>query len=221
MMSYKTGAFLAAFAGEASKRAPETVRPALVMLFESFRETIGFPRGASYTIHKDARKGSANVSLAVEPREDGKGFDVILNPMAGGNASDAAWKLFNILAAAVYPAAKAADGKSTDHKRPLRAELQKALGLSRDKGVVSLAGWPELPFPPAVYRGSEKPNPKRIMLAFLEPGPEKMSRYYSLLADGSQQAFIQTKYASGELVSCKTKGAPQQYQPPVAQTAAA
>lgn len=210
--------FLSVFVAETLKRLTGAEADAASKLLASFRETIGFPRGASYTDHK--RTGAANVSLTVEARTDGNGYDVILSPMAGSRAVDAAWRLAGILACALYPTVTL-DGGKKDHKRPERAKVLKSLGISWAKGskAATFADWPTLPWPEALYSGSGIPNPKRLMVGFLEPG--KLVRYYSLLADGSQRDEIQKKYAAGEIVSVKSKVCPAAYQPPVAQAKAA
>lgn len=211
--------FLSVFVAETLKRLTGAEAEAASKLLASFRETIGFPRGASYTDHK--RTGAANVSLTVEARTDGNGFDVILSPMSGSRAADAAWKLAAILAASLYPTVTL-DGGKKDHKRPERAKVLKSLGISWTKGAKSatFADWPSLPWPDALYSGSGIPNPKRLMVGFTEAESGKATkrvRYYSLLADGSEADFIQKLYVSGQLAGVKSKVCPAAYQPPTVQ----
>lgn len=207
--------FLSVFADETAKRLKGDELEAAKVILAGFRETVGFPRGASYTDHK--RTGNANVSLTVETRNDGNGFDVILSPMAGSNAADAAWRLVNILAAALYPTVTLDDGKK-DHKRPERAKVVKALGVSWAKGAkaATFADWPALPWPEALYHGSDVPNPKRVMVAFVildkDGKATKDVVYRSLLADGSDAPAVADAYEHGiKIGGVKKLSSPKAY----------
>jgi hypothetical protein len=221
MANYKAGSFLATVAKTLTAKCKGTAyEKPLANVIGTFRETIGFPRGATFTVHK--RDKMANVSATLESRTDGNGTDLILNPMAGSRPDEALWRFVQALGSAIFPPVKTvANGKtSTDHRRSDIAGFVGVCGIAKPKetgGKIVLTGWDTLPWPEPTYHGSDIPNPKRVFLGFTEAGGDgKRVRYYSLLADGSAPdgAFVAGLYAEGVILKCKSKNAPACYLPP-------
>jgi len=176
-------------------------RPAFDVVTGSLREVVGFPRGATYTAWKRPDK-AANVSLTVEPRLDGLGFDVILSPMAGSNAPDGAYKLALEVARMLFPdRPKADDPAKVDRRMSERNKWVAAIGISKNGRELKFTGWEPLPWPEPTYHGSDEPNPERIMVPFLvaasDGSASKRTVYLSLKSDGSDREEVLRFYSEG------------------------